>query len=176
MHTITVRETVLQHLPAITGGVGVEPNKFYTVRGYQLLEQHKNELTPSLEDYLEMIYRSILATGYSRVSTLAEKLNVKPPSVSKMIIKLAEQGFIEYEKYGVIKLTKRGTEIGSYLLWRHNTITQFLSLMMPENSERNFEETELVEHILSRETVECLEKLVRFFTKESETLDRLLKK
>ena len=66
------------------------PHKFYTMRGYQLQDQQSHALTPSLEDYLEMIFRSMQKGGAVRVSRLAEELNVKPSSVSKMLIKLAD--------------------------------------------------------------------------------------
>lgn len=151
----------------------VEENKFYTVRGYQLLDQQRNGLTPSLEDYLEMIYRNILSAGYVRVNMLAQELNVKPSSVSKMIMKLAEQGYIDYEKYGVIKLTKRGQEMGKYLLWRHNVINRFFSLLSEMDQEKNFEEVELVEHILGQETVRSIERLLGILQSEPQVLDKI---
>ncbi|MCI9273367.1 MAG: DtxR family transcriptional regulator [Clostridiales bacterium] len=150
----------------------MEENKFYTVRGYQLMDQQRNGLTPSLEDYLEMIYRNILSAGYVRVNMLAQELNVKPSSVSKMIMKLAEQGYIDYEKYGVIKLTKRGQEMGKYLLWRHNVINRFFSLLSSMNQE-NFEEVELVEHILGQETVRSIERLLGILQSEPKVLEKI---
>lgn len=136
--------------------------EFYTVRGYQLLEQHKEHLTSSLEDYLEMIYRRICEDGYVRAVSLAEWLNVQPPSVSKMLQRLAQLRLIEYRKYGVIIMTEQGKEIGKYLLWRHNTVHRFLFLLSG-NSKRDFlEEAELVEHDFSRETMDDLSKLTDF--------------
>ncbi len=151
----------------------MEENKFYTVRGYQLLDQQRQGLTPSLEDYLEMIYRNIQAKGYVRVNLLAQELNVKPSSVSKMIMKLAEQGYIDYEKYGVIRLTKRGKEMGNYLLWRHNVIYRFFLLLSPESEEKNFEEVELIEHILRKETVYKIERLLYILQGEPQILEKL---
>jgi hypothetical protein len=46
-----------------------EIQEFHTVRGYQLLEQHRKILTPAMEDYLEMIYRNSLVKGYIRINT-----------------------------------------------------------------------------------------------------------
>lgn len=134
---------------------------FRTVRGYQLLEQHKNSLTPSLEDYLEMIYREIKREGFVRAATLASMLNVKPPSASKMTHKLASLGFIEYQKYGIIQLTEHGEEVGEYLLWRHETLERFFCLI--SGAEDTFVEAELAEHVLGQETVQYLGKLVDFF-------------
>lgn len=136
--------------------------EFYTVRGYQLLEQHKSSLTASLEDYLEMICRSMLADGYVRVNKLSAQLNVKPSSASKMLMKLNNLGLIEYEKYGVVRLTEHGRNLGQYLLWRHNTILKFLKLISNENEGDIFIETELSEHIFGKNTVMNFERLIKF--------------
>ncbi|HOV69929.1 MAG TPA: iron dependent repressor, metal binding and dimerization domain protein [Clostridia bacterium] len=141
-------------------------NEFFTVRGYQLLEQHKKLLTPSLEDYLEMIIRSMHADGYVRVNTLARQLNVQPSSASKMISRLAKLELVEYKKYGVLKLTPKGAEIGRYLLWRHDVIMNFLTLLRGEDNYGIFVEAELIEHILGKSTVESMEKMVAFFNAE----------
>ena len=151
----------------------MDNKKFYTVRGYQLLEQSSGVLTPSLEDYLEMIYRSVLYDGHIRVNELADHLNVKPSSASKMIIKLKDLGFIDYEKYGIIRLTKKGSQVGQFLLWRHNTLCNFFTLIANGNPEKSFVETELVEHILSRETVQNLEKILLFFKNNESVLKQL---
>lgn len=142
----------------------MEDEKFYTVRGYQLHEQEKGVLTASLEDYLEMIYRSIMSSGFVRGNELAKELNVKPSSVSKMIAKLSSLGYIDYEKYGVIKLTEKGIETGKYLLWRHKSIESFFKLVSCDK-EIALMETELVEHILSKNTVRNISDLVEFINK-----------
>ena len=54
---------------------------FYTLKGYQLIES--DELTPAMQDYLEMIYRLSAESSIVRVSTLAAELHVRPSSASK---------------------------------------------------------------------------------------------
>ena len=51
---------------------------FYTYRGYELLRQEKLRLSPSMEDYLEMIYRTCKKQGYIRMTSLAQQLNGRP--------------------------------------------------------------------------------------------------
>ncbi len=134
--------------------------EFYTVRGYELLKQAENVLTPSMEDYLEMAYRLSLCKGFARISDLAEALNVQPPSATKMIQKLADMGFFKYEKYGVIKFTGLGSETGCYLLKRHETIEKFLNLI----GVRKYllEDTEKIEHNISAETYSQISLLTKF--------------
>lgn len=141
----------------------MDTRDFHTARGYQLLGRERTGLTASLEDYLEMICRNILSDGYVRVNTLANELNVQPPSASKMIRKLAQLKLIDYEKYGVIRLTESGRELGEYLLWRHDTIIRFFQLISKNRTDDAFMEAELTEHILSRSTVENLDRLMRLF-------------
>ena len=139
-----------------------EQKGFYTVRGYELLERHQRQMTPSLEDYLEMIYRNLLEKESIRVHELAELLHVKPPSVSKMLSKLTQLELLDYEKYGIIRLTNQGKELGAYLLWRHNVVNSFFALLCSDGT-KHFVETERVEHILKRNTVLSLSELVCFF-------------
>ncbi len=137
---------------------------FRTVRGYQLMNQQGGQLTPALEDYLEMAYRLCTENSYARVGKLSELLHVKPSSVSKMIFKLAALGYLEYERYEIILLTEKGREIGAYLLYRHNTVEQFLKLIGCTDP---LEETELIEHSLSSTTVSDINTLLEFFKSDA---------
>ena len=92
------------------GGTTVN-NKFYTLKGYALLEN--SAITPSMEDYLEMIYRILSGGEAVRIGALAENLNVKPSSASKMVNNLKTQGLVLSEKYGYIKLTDAGLALGN---------------------------------------------------------------
>ena len=80
--------------------------EFHTLKGYQM--HNVGEVTESMEDYLEMIGRCMEEHGYVRVGALADKLNVRPSSVSKMVGRLRELGLVQFEKYGLITLTKKG--------------------------------------------------------------------
>ncbi|MGI6344542.1 MAG: iron dependent repressor, metal binding and dimerization domain protein [Bacillota bacterium] len=142
--------------------------EFRTVRGYQLLRQASRPLTPSMEDYLEMLYRCHLQEGYARVSQLADMLNVQAPSVSRVIQKLRELGYVDYEKYGVIRLTEQGIASGRYLLARHETVEQFLRNVGAGDAA--LEETELMEHHLGPGTVRLLETLNRYWARFPERL------
>lgn len=135
--------------------------EFYTVRGYQLLKHSKDQLTSAMEDYLEMIYRNSREEGYIRVNTLAELLNVKASSTTKMVQKLARLELLNYQKYGIIQLTDKGRQIGQFLLKRHNIIAAFLKFLGVKDS--ILPETELIEHNISGETLQKIDLLNRFF-------------
>ncbi len=146
--------------------------KFYTARGYEIAADQE-ELTPSMEDYLEMIYRLSKKTGCTRVNDLADSLNVQPPSVSKMIQKLSERSLLNYEKYGMIHLTDEGESMGKYFLERHNTLREFLSLLgVTDNLQKDVER---MEHYISVENFKFIEDMVSFFKDYPEVL-KLFKK
>ena len=140
---------------------------FRTVRGYQLLNQQDGRLTPALEDYLEMAYRLCLQYSYARVNKLSELLHVRPSSASKMISKLANLGYLEYDRYEIILLTEKGQEKGAYLLKRHDTVESFLKLIGCQNP---LEETELIEHSLSAPTVMALSGLLEYFQSDNNAM------
>lgn len=135
--------------------------EFYTVRGYRLLEQNIKPMTSAMEDYLEMIYRNSEKSGFIRLNTLARLLHVKASSATKMVQKIAELGFLNYEKYGIIMLTKEGKELGKYLLKRHNILESFLRNL--GIADKALLETELIEHNISKETLININLLNNFF-------------
>ncbi len=132
---------------------------FYTFREY--LRKDQEYLSPSAEDYVEMIYRLSREHGFTRVNDLATALNVQPPSVTKMIQKLSEMKFLKYEKYGFIILEALGLEKGAALLKRHNIVESFLKLLNVR--EGLLEETEKIEHMINNEILCGLHDLVDYF-------------
>ncbi|MFL0194506.1 metal-dependent transcriptional regulator [Clostridium sp. WILCCON 0269] len=145
---------------------------FHTVRGYEILEKAKKNLTHSMEDYLEMIYRCHLKEGYARINNLSELLNVKASSATKMVQKLTKSGFINYEKYGIIQLTEEGITIGKFLLNRHIIIEQFLNIIGVQKD--ILINVELMEHNITPDALTKIETLNNFFTDNSDILKKFV--
>lgn len=70
--------------------------EFYTLKGYQRFDT--GGLTASQEDYLEMICRTLRRGERVRVNELAQRLHVKPSSVSKMLAGLRDEGYLAFER------------------------------------------------------------------------------
>ena len=134
-------------------------NKFYTLKGYSILEN--NAVTSSMEDYLEIIYRIHSAGEIVRIGAISDMLNVKPSSASKMVENLKKQGFVTSKKYGYITLTDTGIELGRYLVFRHDTIHRLLCYI--NQSENELEQVEKIEHFINAETVGNINKLLDKF-------------
>lgn len=139
-------------------GENMDNEDFFTFSEY--MKKEYENLTASMEDYLEMIYRLSQQIGFTRIHDLAKSLNVQPPSATRMVQKLAEVKFVNYEKYGIIILTDEGKRMGQYLLNRHNTIEGFFKVL--GISDGLLEQTEKVEHTISNETVEYLHDFINF--------------
>lgn len=161
------------YVPEISGDFMGE-HKFYTVRGFEKQLFDNKLVTGTMEDYIEMIYRCKMeGLDYIRLNKLAELLNVKDSTASKMMTKLKALKLVDYEKYGIIVLTDFGVEVGRYLYERHNVVEKFLKLICGE--EEAFIETELIEHNLSSETVENLTILNDFIDKNDDIKERFYK-
>ena len=143
----------------------MEQDGFYTLKGYQL--HQTEELTSSMEDYLEMICRLLTSAETVRVSDLAEHLHVKPSSASKMVGNLAQEGYLEYRRYGHIAATEKGREAGAYLLYRHELLHQFLCFL--NHSQNELEQVEKIEHFVDEKTVRSIQAFLDSLTRDGGT-------
>lgn len=128
--------------------------------------------TPSMEDYIERIYKLIDEKGYARVSDIAEGLEVHPSSVTKMIQKLDKDNYLVYEKYRGLILTTKGKKMGKRLVDRHQLLEDFLTLIGVSN-ENIYKDVEGIEHHLSWDSITCIENLVQYFENNPERLIEL---
>ncbi|WP_339319689.1 transcriptional regulator MntR [Paenibacillus sp. FSL R10-2734] len=128
--------------------------------------------TPSMEDYLERIYKLIDEKGYARVSDIAEGLEVHPSSVTKMIQKLDKDEYLIYEKYRGLVLTNKGKKVGKRLVDRHQLLEEFLGLIGVQQ-EYIYNDVEGIEHHLSWDSITRIETLVEYFRRDEERLQTL---
>ena len=127
----------------------------------------------SAEDYLERIYELINDKGYARVVDIASSLRVKQASVTSMVQKLGELGYLNYEKYRGLVLTEKGRAVASKIQKRHATLSRFFSLF-GLSAETQQKDIEGIEHHLSPSTVDVLADLARFFEDHPSTLQQFL--
>lgn len=126
--------------------------------------------TPTMEDYIEVIYSLESNKGYARAADIAQQLNVYSSSVTKMVKKLDAEGYIIYEKYRGIALTEKGKEMGNYALKRHNILEQFLTIIGVEES-KIYEEVEGIEHHLGKDSIEKIQMLIDYLTEKKYTVE-----
>ncbi len=123
----------------------------------------------SAEDYLERIHELIQGKGYARVVDIASSLQVTQASVTSMVQRLGEQGYLNYEKYRGVLLTDKGREIARGIQKRHATLSRFFSLLeLDEATQRR--DIEGIEHHLSSATVAAVADLARFLEQNPNVL------
>lgn len=123
--------------------------QFYTGKGYD--NQNPTDLSPAMEDYLEMIYRHSEKDHIMRINTLSHLLHVTPPSASKMVNKLKDMGYVSFEPYGYVTLTEKGIHRGKFLLERHNLLQELFCLI--NQSDDELVTVERIEHYIDENTI-----------------------
>ncbi|OFV66715.1 MAG: iron (metal) dependent repressor, DtxR family [Candidatus Syntrophoarchaeum butanivorans] len=111
------------------------------------------------EDYLEAIYELIQEKGYARAVDIARRLNVRPPSVTEMVQRLGNSGFLIYERYRGITLTEEGERVARSVLKRHNLLFDFLTLLGVDKEVAEQDACE-IEHHLHPESIEAIATLL----------------
>ena len=128
--------------------------------------------TPSMEDYIEQIYLLIENKGYARVSDIAEALSVHPSSVTKMVQKLDKDDYLVYEKYRGLVLTPKGNKVGKRLVYRHELLEQFLTVIGVKDK-HIYEDVEGIEHHLSWDSIDRIGDLVQYFEEDKKRVEEL---
>lgn len=126
----------------------------------------KQDRTERMEDYLEVIYELVQQKGYATTVDISSYLNVSSPSVTKMMQKLHETGYLNYEKYRGIKLTNEGIRIARSIRNRHGLLAEFFMIIGVDEETAN-NDAEGIEHHLHPETMKKLEEFINELKKRN---------
>lgn len=107
----------------------------------------------SAEDYLEAIGELCGLHGHAQVSSIAERLGVRKPSVTAALRKLAAEGLITYAPYAPVVLTEKGQEYAARVMSAHRTLRRFMHEVAGLSPERADETACLMEHMLTAEEI-----------------------
>jgi DtxR family Mn-dependent transcriptional regulator len=109
------------------------------------------------QEYLKQIYLLHEDEGRATTQMLADRLGVKPPSVTAMIKRLAEDEdgpLVRHMPYHGVDLTERGVAVALEMLRHHRLIELFLSELLGVPWDRVHEEADRLEHVLSEDLEE----------------------
>ena len=125
--------------------------------------------TPQLQEYLEAMARLSEKNAEITVSALSGQLGLSKASVSEMLSKMAEKGFVKYKRYGKIEFTEKGRKEGSSVLRKHRLVESFLVAIGVRKS-RIHREACVLEHAISDDVEKRLKKTLgkRLFRRLSE--------
>jgi len=128
--------------------------------------------TQRMEDYLEVIYELMECKGYASMSDISNYLNVSSASVTKMIQRLHENGYIEYEKYKGIRLKDKGIDVAKAIREKHSILTEFLLLLGIDEKDAH-RITEGIEHYFDNKSMKRLEQLIDIIRSNEDLLKRI---
>ena len=126
------------------------------------------------EDYLEAIYNLNQEKGYVSAADISDRLGVKPPTVSNMVVNLAKNGYLEHERYRGMRLTASGEKIARSVIKRHQVISEFIS-MLGVDDQTAYVDTEGIEHHVHPSTLRRLERLADYLRENPQTLRAIQK-
>jgi len=105
-----------------------------------------------MEDYLKAIYR-LEREGEPPVatSTIADTLDVTPPTATSMVEKLEDRELLDREKYKGVTLTPEGETVALEVIRHHRLLETFLTEELGYDWSEVHEEAEILEHHISEE-------------------------
>ena len=130
----------------------------------------KKESTATREDYLEIISELVDLKGYATTLDISRYMNVSPPSVTKMLQKLDEGGYLEYEKYHGINLTEKGNQTANTIRQKHGILLDFFEILGVGIDIAN-QDIEGIEHHLNPKTIRQLRKFITFLKSNPKIID-----
>lgn len=113
-------------------------------------------MTPSKENYLKVLLE--LSGGVEvRSSDVAEALGITKASVSCMMKRLRDEGYITKEKYGAVTLTEKGLNEAANVKKRYNLLKAFLVRILGVDTATAAEDACRIEHIISPESLDKID-------------------
>ncbi len=114
------------------------------------------DLSESLEDYLEAILDLEKTNKVARVKDIAEKLGVLRGSVTGALKNLSEKGLIDHEPYGFITLTLKGAKMAREVTRRHAVIKNFLLKVLQLGADAAEANACRMEHAMDKAAIDRL--------------------
>ena len=109
------------------------------------------EISENIEEYLEVLYKFGSKDSYVSTTTLSKELGIAPGSVTQMLKKLEDIGYIDYVPYKGANLTDEGIKIAQKITRKHRILERFLKDVLKIKDENLHHQACEMEHSLSDE-------------------------
>lgn len=116
------------------------------------------------ENYLKALLHLTAETGEVAVNELAKHLDLKMPTITSMMQKMADEKLIKYEKYKPISLTEKGKREAGLIIRKHRLTEMFLVEVMNFGWEEVHDIAEQIEHIKSPAFFRKMDEMLRYPT------------
>ncbi|WP_316806656.1 metal-dependent transcriptional regulator [Pedobacter agri] len=114
------------------------------------------------ENYLKIIYHLAESSNNVQTNAIAEQMQTKPASVTDMIKKLADKGYVDYVKYQGVTLTEKGKNAAIDIVRKHRLWEVFLVDKLNFKWDEVHDVAEELEHIKSETLIERLDEFLGF--------------
>ena len=126
-----------------------------------------NNLSASLEDYLEAIFNLAADSNAARSKDIAKVLGVAKPSVTGALKLLAKKGLVNYKPYGYVTLTGAGIAEASRVVRKHNILNSFFINVLGIEASSAQQAACKAEHALGPDVIARLLCFIEFVSKNN---------
>ena len=102
------------------------------------------------------------AKGKLSLTDLSKKLGVSTPTANNMVKKLQDEGWVRYEKYKPLSLTKKGSKEAALILRKHRLAEMYLTEIMGFGWEEVHDIAEQLEHVKTERLFDRMDELLGF--------------
>jgi DtxR family Mn-dependent transcriptional regulator len=108
-------------------------------------------LTDAMQDYLKEIHKLRMEGRRATTSAIAERMGVRPPSVTAMLKRLSALGLAKHAPYRGVELTPAGERVALEVIRHHRLLEQYLAQALGLSLDEVHSEADRLEHALSEE-------------------------
>jgi DtxR family transcriptional regulator, Mn-dependent transcriptional regulator len=109
------------------------------------------DLTDAMQDYVKEIYKLRLEGKRATTSAIADRMGVRPPSVTAMVKRLSALGLAEHAPYRGAELTPAGERVALEVIRHHRLLELYLAEALGLSLDEVHSEADRLEHALSEE-------------------------
>lgn len=120
--------------------------------------------TQTKENYLKVLYYMNQKSDAISISELSTEMEVSKPTVNDMVKKLQKRGWVIYERYKPLKLSKEGKRMASLVIRKHRLAEMFLFKIMGFGWEEVHDMAEEIEHLKCDKFFDRMDELLGFPT------------
>lgn len=114
------------------------------------------KISENIEEYLEVLYKFGNRLDFVSTTTLSKELGIAPGSVTQMLKKLEDLGYIKYTPYKGALLTDKGMKTSQKITRKHRILERFLKDVLKIKDENIHNQACEMEHSLSDEAERAL--------------------
>jgi DtxR family Mn-dependent transcriptional regulator len=104
-----------------------------------------------MQDYVKEIYKLRLEGKRATTSAIAERMGVRPPSVTAMLKRLSSLGLAKHAPYRGVELTPAGERVALEVIRHHRLLELYLAQALGLSLDEVHSEADRLEHVLSEE-------------------------